>query len=350
MDFLKRFWRKVHAYVIPTKHNAYRPRLLHSSWLIFFLALILTAEAVLLTNIFAGQSARTYLAAVLPLEVVELTNLERGFNNVRTLTESLALKEAAEHKARDMAAKGYFSHVGPDGKEPWVWLTEAGYAYGTAGENLAVRFNESADVVEAWMASPSHRANIVKPTYTEIGVGVAEGTYKGAPATFVVQYFGRPLIASLVAETPAPAETGSSQVLGAATDGLAKETVAKVVAGLGAAPSTQALGLLGGVAVLLLVLVSLAFLVNIQVQPVDLLLGGAGVAAVAVAFLVLNFSYARPFEVAPQTANVFTATRTGVLLGEDGATTPLEPEVVIEASAGLPTETLKLPPMYPPAE
>ncbi|MDZ4226217.1 MAG: CAP domain-containing protein, partial [Patescibacteria group bacterium] len=256
-------------------------------------------------------------------EVITLTNLERGFNNVATVKENSLLTKAAEAKALDMAHEGYFAHVGPDGKEPWAWIKGAGYAYVSAGENLAVRFNESSDVVRAWMASESHRANIIKRSYTEIGVGVAEGTYKGAPATFVVQYFARPSTVPTVTEeavsTPLAGEVQTPQVLGASAESAAKENIAEIVAGLGNAPSTQAFGVLAGAAALLLVLVGLTFAVNIQVQPVDLLLGGAGVAAVAVTFLILNFSFAAPSGSLLQTASVFDATHAEVEIGEDGA-------------------------------
>jgi hypothetical protein len=204
-----------------------------------------------------------------------------------------------------------------------VWIKEAGYTYVSAGENLAVRFNESSDVVRAWMASESHKANIVKQGYTEIGVGVAEGTYKGTPTTFVVQYFARPSAVPTVAEetapTPPAGELQTSQVLGASAETAAKENIAEVVTGLGDTPSTQAFGVLAGAAVLLLVIVGLTFVVNIQVQPVDLLLGGAGVAAVAVTFLVLNFSFVAPLGGLFQTASVFDATHAGVEIGEEGA-------------------------------
>jgi len=332
MDRLRHWLKKMNSYFIPTRHNAYRPRLLHTSWLLFFLVLALTAEGVLLTNMFAAQTARDYLAAVLPSEIVTLTNLERGFSNVATVKENPLLTEAAEAKARDMAGKGYFAHVGPGGKEPWVWIKEAGYTYVSAGENLAVRFNESADVVRAWMASESHRANIVKRGYTEIGVGVAEGTYKGTPATFVVQYFAAPSATfgegggesptTAVAEVPlAVEEAQTSQVLGAAAESAAKNTVAKAVVGLGNTPTTQAFGVLAAVAVFLFILVGLAFVIKIQVQPVDLLLGGVGVAAVAVAFLILNFYFVAPSGSLFQTASVFNTAHAGVEIGEEGAFT-----------------------------
>ncbi len=316
-DFLRGYWKKLRSYAVPTEHNAYRPHLLHSSWLLFFLALILTAEGVLLTNVFAGQSARDFLAAVLPSQVVELTNLERGFTNAAPLKENALLTKAAQAKARDMAAKGYFAHVSPEGKQPWNWLSEAGYRYGAAGENLAVRFSESKDVVEAWMASPSHRANIIKPTYREIGVGVAQGMYKGSQATFVVQYFGRPA-ATAAAEleaTPLAVAPQDATVLGVAAEAMAKQDAASMVASVGAAPTAQASGILIAAAGFMVLLVLLTVVVSPQVQPVDLILGGGGVAAVAIALLILNFSYIGPLLHNSQTASVQDGSGE-VLIGE----------------------------------
>ncbi|MEI6553150.1 MAG: CAP domain-containing protein, partial [bacterium] len=75
---------------------------------------------------------------------------------------------------------------------PWYWIDQTGYQYSSAGENLAVNFDYSKDVVQAWMNSPTHRANIVKAKYQEIGIGIAEGFYQGRPSVFVVQMFGTP--------------------------------------------------------------------------------------------------------------------------------------------------------------
>src|SRR6185437_10613391 len=191
-DYFKHFF-------IPGEHNAHRPRILHRPWLIFFLAVILATEGFLVSNLIARQSDQQFLAAVVPAEIIALTNTERTDNSVGTLSEDALLDSAAQAKAADMAAKGYFSHVGPDGKTPWQWIDASGYQYQYAGENLAVRFIDSTDVVNAWMASPTHRANMVKPVYTQIGVGVAEGLYEGQPATYVVQYFGTP---KSTAQTP----------------------------------------------------------------------------------------------------------------------------------------------------
>jgi hypothetical protein len=95
-------------------------------------------------------------------------------------------------KANDMAAKSYFAHTSPEGLTPWYWFKKAGYVFSYAGENLAVNFRETQDVENALLASPTHRANILDPHFTEIGIATAEGIYKGNTATFVVESFGKP--------------------------------------------------------------------------------------------------------------------------------------------------------------
>lgn len=124
--------------------------------------------------------------------VVDITNQERSFIGLGELKINEALRKAAQAKAEDMAKKGYFAHQSPDGKTPWYWIDQTGYTYKAAGENLAINFDYSKDVVNAWMNSPTHKANIVKAKYQEIGIGIAEGFYQGRPTVFVVQLFGTP--------------------------------------------------------------------------------------------------------------------------------------------------------------
>jgi len=161
---------------------------------------LLLAGAFLVARTVELQNPGAYSAAVLASNIIALTNSERGGVGARALTEHPRLSRAAQAKANDMALRGYFSHRGPDGKTPWQWVREAGYEYRSAGENLAVRFTESSDVVRAWMNSPSHRANLVKAGYTQIGVGVAEGLFEGQRAVYVVEYFATPT--SAFAKTP----------------------------------------------------------------------------------------------------------------------------------------------------
>jgi hypothetical protein len=91
-----------------------------------------------------------------------------------------------------MAAGGYFAHTSPSGATPWSWLDQVGYFYEEAGENLAVNFSDSADIDNAWMNSLSHKENILRKNFTEIGIATAKGIYKDRETIFVVQFFGRP--------------------------------------------------------------------------------------------------------------------------------------------------------------
>lgn len=133
------------------------------------------------------------LAAIYANVLVLLTNKDRAAQNISELKTNSLLEKAAQMKADDMASKGYFAHNTPDGKTPWYWIQKAGYSYVVAGENLAVNFVDSEDVQKAWMASPTHRANIVNSRFTEIGIATSTGIYKGREAIFVVQMFGTPI-------------------------------------------------------------------------------------------------------------------------------------------------------------
>jgi hypothetical protein len=132
------------------------------------------------------------VSTILPAVIVSDTNDEREQNGVTPLTRSAILDAAATMKAKHMAANQYFAHYSPDGVSPWHWFDEAGYPFVHAGENLAIYFTDSSDIVDAWMASPAHRANILDENYQEIGIGVAEGEYEGYQTVYVVQLFGTP--------------------------------------------------------------------------------------------------------------------------------------------------------------
>lgn len=134
-----------------------------------------------------------YLSAVVSTTLTDLANESRTESGLSGLTVNPVLVSAAQAKANDMAQKGYFAHQSPDGKTPWVWIQESGYQYIYAGENLAIDFSESWNVNEAWLNSPTHRANMMYPNFTEIGIAIATGTYNGRDTTFVVQMFGTPL-------------------------------------------------------------------------------------------------------------------------------------------------------------
>lgn len=121
------------------------------------------------------------------------TNNQRVENNLPILRENIKLNEAAKAKARDMFARQYFEHVSPIGRGPADLAKSADYDYLIIGENLALgNFENDKKLVEAWMNSPGHRANILNNKYTEIGVAVEKGIYEGRSVWMAVQEFGRP--------------------------------------------------------------------------------------------------------------------------------------------------------------
>ena len=121
------FWQRIKNHFVPSHHNAYRPHLLRRRSLLFLLALALLAEGALVANLIARQSGHDFLAAIIQSEIISLTNAERAQNKVAALKESPLLDRSARAKADDMAERGYFAHKDPQGREPWVWIQEAGY-------------------------------------------------------------------------------------------------------------------------------------------------------------------------------------------------------------------------------
>ncbi len=146
-------------------------------------------------------------ASVIAADVAELTNENRTDHGLPALSVDPLLTEAAQLKAEDMAKRSYYAHISPDGKSPLYWLNKVGYKYLNAGENLVIDRTTSEEAVDAWMDSPDHRENILRPQFTEIGIGVAEGKYDGVRTIFVVQEFGTPYPLSIAPKPtarPAP--------------------------------------------------------------------------------------------------------------------------------------------------
>lgn len=164
--------------------------MLKIKYLIFGFSLIIVSAVFLMPHQLIASS--TSINSVSTVALIELTNIERVQNGLPKLKESTLLNLVAKLKAEDMVKNGYFSHNSITGKDSWYWFRKVGYKYLNAGENLAVLFNNSEDVVNAWMNSPSHRANILQPKYSEIGMAVVKGTYNGVETSYVVEVFGNP--------------------------------------------------------------------------------------------------------------------------------------------------------------
>ncbi len=111
-------------------------------------------------------------------EVIRLVNEIRKQNNLPALTENWEVSRVARIKSQDMVDNRYFSHTSPVYGSPFEMLKSFGISYRTAGENIAYGQRTPQAVVDAWMNSSGHRANILNASFTQIGVGyVADGNY-----------------------------------------------------------------------------------------------------------------------------------------------------------------------------
>lgn len=135
------------------------------------------------------------------------TNERRAAAQQPALKVNETLNQAAQAKANDMVIRDYWSHNTPEGNQPWEFITNAGYSYKKAGENLAYGFGNEDQVIAGWMNSPGHRANLLDANYQEVGFGFAEAPdyIDKGPSTIVVAMYGQPSGApELVASTQHP--------------------------------------------------------------------------------------------------------------------------------------------------
>ena len=152
------------------------------------------------------------------------TNQRRAAAGVGALAYNGKLTSAAQTKANDMANRNYWSHNTPEGTPPWTFISNAGYSYSIAGENLAYGYritntNPSTNeigVIDGWMASPTHKENLLNGKFTEVGFGIANApTYQGlSQQTIVVAMYAAPLPTPVATTTKAttPATTAPAAV------------------------------------------------------------------------------------------------------------------------------------------
>lgn len=111
-------------------------------------------------------------------EVIRLVNEIRAKNGLKPLTANWELSRVARYKSQDMVDNRYFSHTSPTYGTPFQMIKAFGLSYRSAGENIAYGYRTPQAVVDGWMNSSGHRANILNASYTQIGVGyVASGHY-----------------------------------------------------------------------------------------------------------------------------------------------------------------------------
>lgn len=175
-------------WLLPTAANNYKAHLLSKS------ALIVYSLLLLVVNILGGQLSIVKSFALIGVdEIIAAHNRIRSEAGLGELSYNPVLSKSAEEKGKQMLASDCWSHYCPPGTSPWLYFQTAGYEYSFAGENLAEGFSNSEAVMNAWMNSKTHRENILRGEYTEIGIGVLVGNYQGiANNILVVIHFGAP--------------------------------------------------------------------------------------------------------------------------------------------------------------
>ncbi len=142
-----------------------------------------------------------------PDNIANAVNQQRTSRNITALAYNTKLAAAADYKANDMITRDYFSHVDPDGHYIWDKIVAEGYTpYTVLGENLAIDFPDTEGLMDAWINSPTHRANILNAAFRDQGMGVAFGNQaQGQYSVAIANTFGAQPTA--VQPTPSPAQT-----------------------------------------------------------------------------------------------------------------------------------------------
>lgn len=203
---------KLAHFILPHESNNLKAKILQTQSLFLLTAFLIFYQLTLSFLPRVMPQILGYAANIPPSEVIRLSNEKRLASGLGPLEESPVLSQAALAKGADMLARGYWAHVAPDGTQPWQFFTNAGYKYRYAGENLARDFSNPSSAVDAWMASASHKDNLLSPKYKEIGVAVVEGSLAGVETTVIVQFFGTKLVDTIPAVPVVKAEPEKTAV------------------------------------------------------------------------------------------------------------------------------------------
>jgi len=167
---------------------------LRQSWSTLLAAFIIAISLSVFSFQFpySKQKANQNVIAIVPVNLVDSTNKVRAEQNLSTLNINEQLNLAAANKVKAIFSNQHFSHTGKDGEKFSSWIRQAGYNnYEIVGENLALGYVDQQSVIDAWIASPKHRDNIISPLFEEIGMAAATGNFQGKETTIIVQLFGK---------------------------------------------------------------------------------------------------------------------------------------------------------------
>lgn len=189
--------RSAHHKKVQAHHHHHNKHYLKHYWP-YLPMLMVIAVGIFINSLWTNPGVLGISTNYSTTALLAATNANRLGNNQAELTMNPELTSAAQAKAEDMVSRDYWSHIAPDGKTPWAFINDSGYKYKSAGENLAFGFNSSEQTVAGWMNSPSHRENMLKPNYREVGFGIAysQNFQNKGPETIVVAEYGEPVLAA----------------------------------------------------------------------------------------------------------------------------------------------------------
>lgn len=299
-----KFKTRIKLFLLPCEDNGFRAEIFAGNFLIFVFFAAVFLKFGFAFFIYSFSNSQFY-ADITKTALIKMANAERVKNNLPQLNENPLLDSAAYMKALDMVKNGYFNHDSPSGTKPWYWFDRSGYDYKYAGENLAIGFLESKEVNDAWLASPTHKANIVNNKYKDIGIAILKANFQGNPVTLVVQMFGSKQSKNTTTQALDKIKLGGIQsqeinkdnvpdinaksVLGASTTNIDKDSISyKIYVFLAGNYFNLIQILIYGslAAVILLLLVN--FMIKADLEHVDLVAKAIGFVAVMWVFALLD--------------------------------------------------------------
>jgi len=218
----------LHHLFFPRESNNHRAKLLHHKSLLILLIALLFCEGFLIATEKKYEGVLGITANISVDELLSITNQKRAENGLPPLSLNSELSSAATAKASDMFTKNYWAHVAPDGATPWGFIRGAGYEYIYAGENLARGYTTATDVVNAWMASPGHRENMLSGNYKDVGFAIQTGTLTGDETVLVVEEFGNRAGGEIAREVSAP-QTAQATPTAVPTPIVTRTVVARII-------------------------------------------------------------------------------------------------------------------------
>ncbi len=195
----------------PHKHNNHKAHALQAPVLFLYLLFFVIFQFASPFLLKMKGDVLGYATNIEEDNLLIITNQKRAEKGLKPLTKNEQLASAAAAKAKYMFTNNFWAHNAPDGTTPWKFINDAKYDYIYAGENLARDFENSEDVVVAWMDSPSHRANILQEKYEDIGFAVVNGVLNGEETTLVVQMFGTLVSPNVLPETSTAPQVKEAQ-------------------------------------------------------------------------------------------------------------------------------------------